>query len=407
MPHFPVCYQVGTPTIYLLKVLQMDKILLERDYEAYPAEALELLLGFEAFQDLREPLQQYIENLRKAGVSENVIAIVGHAIHSHLLILQEQNNEHYANFLLPSRIDPYETIHPEDEFNRSLLAIWEKHHTERNQLRAIQIAREIQENNVSVKGKTWIFQGPMYSEKTAEILEIIKQLYDMPRQSKPIKIHAFISDAVEESTIMSRKGGRGRDSAGSVYQETRRIENVQKINLASLLEALSEVSPGELVVIDEVSFLAWAPEECAQLYAKINELNARGVNVLVAGLDASYRGEEFPFIVGLGSSPITSAEILKCTAYYAVQTTAGLLHGGEATSTFRIDLTGGFGDFLLPVVIGRNQAHLVQYPVMPAEANPFISLRENDPETYNRLISVGENEELFQYYRNTVPEPEA
>jgi thymidine kinase len=126
-------------------------------------------------------------------------------------------------------------------------------------------------------GRIEVICGCMYSGKTEELIRRMRQVM-IARQ--PCRIFTPRLDT--------------RYSVGQVASHTgARLEAVPVSSISEVLAASEDI---QVVAIDELHFLEDTPEE---ILAGCQELADRGLRVLVAGLDQSYRAEPFPAMMQL------------------------------------------------------------------------------------------------------------
>ncbi len=384
-----------------------DSIRKDRDLELFPSRSLDSILKLEAYAGFRLPVENYLTHLHYlantegTGVTEQTVNVVAHSIVSYLAHMHTVGKAELAQFMLPPEIDPYTEIDPEHKYKLLLIASWEDQNREKSKQIIADRFNEIynydREANLHSDqpepASTSLYTGSMFSEKTLKVLTQLNWLGDAGWDGR---IVSLIADAMEEDVITTRVRQRK-----NIPLSIRYTLEAERVNLDTALNKLYDHSlvPGDLVIIDEASFITWTEDDCDELDIAINNANMRGIFVEIAALNNDFRDFPLPFTAHKSRQLINRLNIVDCNAYYAYRGLEGeTLTGNGKTSTFRIDMNAGFGDLLLPVVISRIHAELVKYLAVPTEAHFFTILKENDPKVFEALLAVGEIEELKQYY---------
>jgi thymidine kinase len=152
-------------------------------------------------------------------------------------------------------------------------------------------------------GHLTVVAGPMFSGKSTELLRLVRRARIARAQVQLFK-----------SRLDTRYAGVGMvcSHAG---------ESHDAISVRSAAEIERAVTAGtHVVAIDEVQFLD------ADIVPAITRLAARGIRIVVAGLDLDFRGEVFGV---MGTLMAVAERVEKLTAVC-------LVCGGEATRTQRI-----------------------------------------------------------------------
>ncbi len=363
-----------------------------RNREIFPQ--LEINVVLNRNEELR-PIGEAFDTYRigiKVAVSgaeyREIEPVIGHALLSYLLYLEQNESIEYAQFLLPPTIDPEK----EHAFGsqKILIAEWEDAHILRNKEIVSELLAEINEGNSGLH----ILTGPMYAGKTDILLQLLEEC------NGHILFEVLIPSVMEEAYIHSRIGGEGRTHQVEVV---RRIK-ADKYSYAGLMERLSTiellVNEGKtvprLIIIDEFSFFTEDEEEGERLLDKLGYLTTKGITVIVSGLHNNYRAETRPVI-----KVAERMEIL-VNRYTAFAAMAGGKNGIEvlpdAGETVRWDIRQGFLDLLLRVVIGRVHGNIVRYGVLPSKCHLFAILKQNDPQIFTALMKIGGREDIFNQY---------
>lgn len=343
------------------------------------------------YQYLLPHLGKYLTNVTEAGVSVEHADVAAQAVGKYLEILRAQGAAELSVFLLPTDIDPYETAHPGDPVGRNLIANWEDSHIAIGMANIENVIGGIRETMNGAPGETYIHFGSMYADKTGRILRTVHELYNRLWRRK---LGAYIADAMEEDVIKTRIGGR----PGLPLRSTLELPAI-RVNGPSLFQALIEgdYQAGDVVVIDEVSFVSFDNDQCLMILRLLQELNQRGVTVLASGLNMDYRGQDLPmkqaadFMEG-------GVQVVNCHAFHAYNNPNGELRTGNHQSmTFRYDMRAGFGDLLMPVPIGRVHGDIVQYRAVPPQAHIFGLLQQYEPILHQELLQIGQSQDLLEY----------
>ncbi|NTW98135.1 MAG: thymidine kinase, partial [Oscillochloris sp.] len=123
-------------------------------------------------------------------------------------------------------------------------------------------------------GRIEVICGCMFSGKTEELIRRMRQV-QIARQ--PCKIFTPRLDTrYSSSHVASHSGAR-----------------LEAVPVSSIKEVVAGCEGLQVIAIDELHFLEDSPEE---IVVACQELADRGLRVLVAGLDQSYRAEPFPAI---------------------------------------------------------------------------------------------------------------
>lgn len=367
-----------------------------RDFDVYPTEQIDQLLTLEEFEIIKYPFLNYIKTLQEAGVEEQVISRVAHAVVAYLLEMLERGTPEMVQFLLPRTIDPYHEMYD----GKLLIAYWE----DQNRLKSEAIIQETTQEIIKYEpgelyppkpAKTFIMTGSMFSEKTYRMLMVLQNMADLGWGRN---LETVVAASMNESVIITRVGKRKNIPISRPFEIP-----AQQLDCDGLVELLnkSSLQAGDLVVIEEISFFAFAPEDVNRLLEAFEAANQRGIFILAAGLNSDFRENNFPLTDALESedNPLNGFHIETCSAFHAYELDGGIFTANHASSTSRIDTQAGFVDYLLPVVIPRSMP-VVSYAVAPPNAHPFGVLRECDPKVYIEIMDCGGNEQLFQHYVN-------
>ena len=139
-----------------------------------------------------------------------------------------------------------------------------------------------------------VITGPMFSEKTGELIKRCEKLKKYGR--KKVKVYKPNNDnRFSQDEIVSRMGYRL--PATNIPRE---ITNVV------MEKILKETEEYDVVAFDEAQFFS------KNIMALVDELAYRKKHVIVDGLNMDYRGKEFGYIGGLMAM---ADEIVKLTAY--------------------------------------------------------------------------------------------
>lgn len=359
-----------------------------RNQYSFPEKELNNI--FKQFPNIETPFNKYLDIILESGIPEDVCNVIAHVIVEYIKYLIAINKPEYSSFLLPQNIDPFTYKQNDCHSDLVLVADWEAQHTARNKQEASIIVRRILEGK---PGQTWFITGCMYSAKSDLVLEVVRQLVDRAYTGR---IESFIAEVLEEKNIVSRRGGRGRSSP---YKETRELsaQPLREENIVSSLD-ISKFRSGDIVIIDEISFITWSEEICKQVNLAIQKLNDNGIFVILSGLDTNYRSELLPFPKYLENENIHTLKLNAFVGYIYEDK----LVVEDAVYTSRLDNIAGFIDLLLPVPIGRIHSGMVQYVSVPRSAHIFAVIKEINPELYEDLIAVGNQIGLFSHHEKYI-----
>lgn len=126
-------------------------------------------------------------------------------------------------------------------------------------------------------GRIEVICGCMYSGKTEELIRRMRQVM-IARQSCRI----FTPRLDTRYT-----GGHVASHTGA---------KLEAVPITSIKEAIAGAEDAQVIALDELHFLEDSPEE---ILAGCQDLADRGLRVIVAGLDQSYRAEPFPAMMQL------------------------------------------------------------------------------------------------------------
>ncbi|NTU77858.1 MAG: thymidine kinase [Chloroflexales bacterium] len=129
----------------------------------------------------------------------------------------------------------------------------------------------------STGGRIEVICGCMYSGKTEELIRRMRQVM-IARQ--PCRIFTPRLDT--------------RYSVGHVASHTG--AKLEAVPVSSIKEVMAGVGDMQVIALDEMHFLEDSADE---ILACCQELADRGLRVIVAGLDQSYRAEPFPGMMQL------------------------------------------------------------------------------------------------------------
>jgi len=372
----------------------------ERDFDIFPEQALKLMLSIPDYFDFRLPLASYFGHLREYYVPEEVIARVAHAVVSYLQEMYRRGAPELAQFILPPTIDPYNAPDPENPYGMTLIAAWEAENQGQVKADAKSDFGMIQEfhqrpSGLVVPTQTIVNMGSMFTDKTNRIIEVVAKVEDHYwTDGTAPRIIPVVAAAMQEPYIKTRVGVR----PNSIRNVETTIQ-AQMVGTQELIETLlrPDLRPGDIVLVDEISFVAFTEEENDAIIGAIEQANSRGIFVVMAGLNDDFRMINLPFTATLANHNIPYMVMRECNARYAYQVNGETVTGNGSTATFRVDRYAGFGDFLLPVPVSRI-FNFVGYGAIPKIAHPFGVLRESDPEIYSEILAVGEREELLNQY---------
>lgn len=150
---------------------------------------------------------------------------------------------------------------------------------------------------VKKSGNILVITGPMFSEKSGELIRRLLKLEKYGR--KRVKAYKpSIDNRFAEDEIVSRIGYR--------FPAT----NIPKELTQEIVELiLMEAEDQDVVAFDEGQFYS-----CEDFTYLVEELAYRGKDVLVAGLNMDYRGKAFG---AMGDLAVMSDEVVKLTAFCA------------------------------------------------------------------------------------------
>jgi thymidine kinase len=390
-----------------VRVLRMsdyyEKRNLSPDFISFPKQELDSVLKTPEYQNIQEPVQTYIQKLRDLEVPEYKVSLVGHALYVHLTKLKELGRTEYAQFLLNTRLNPMETESPNNE-KITLIEEWEHGHLERNRVVVEGLAQRINKHTTG-PGVLHVAKGPMFAAKTEQLIGVTELI------DEDIEIFPFIAKLVDEKTIHSRI--RNRNENGEITYDSRDIvahqvmgadfvEKLEDLRMKFNAKHFGEKMP--VILLDEISLLTFAPEDCNAVAAKILELHREGFHFVISGLSSNYKAGDFPMMKALEEAlakemegnPFAPISVEDYEAYYTVIMDNGTYMPCEnGTHTARICNALDFIDLLLPVDVPREERGadgnlLVRYEPQPADAHIFEILKRYDPELYSLLCNAGE-----------------
>lgn len=126
-------------------------------------------------------------------------------------------------------------------------------------------------------GRIEVVCGCMFSGKTEELIRRMRQVM-IARQACRI-FTPRLDTRYSEGTVASHTGAR-----------------LEAVPVSSIHEVIAGAEDVQVVALDELHFLEDSPEE---ILAGCQALADRGLRVIVAGLDQSYRAEPFPAMMQL------------------------------------------------------------------------------------------------------------
>lgn len=390
-----------------IRILRMsdyyEKRNLTPEFISFPQQELDSVLESPEYQNIQLPVQTYIQKLRDLDVPEYKVSLVGHALYVHLTKLKELDRTEYAQFLLNTRLNPMETQSANSN-KITLIEEWEQGHLERNHIVVERLAERINKH-IAGPGVLHIAKGPMFAAKTEQLIGVAELV------EEDTEIFPFIAKLVDEKTIHSRI--RHRDENGKITFDSRDILALQVMG-ADFIEKLDDLRMkfyanhfGEkmpVILLDEISLLTFAPEDCNNVAAKILQLHREGFHFIISGLSSNYKAGDFPMMKVLEdalakeveNNPFAPISIEDYEAYYTVIMDNGTYMPCEnGTHTARICNALDFIDLLLPVDVPREEKGadgnlLVRYEPQPADAHIFEILKRYDPELYALLCAAGE-----------------
>ena len=172
-------------------------------------------------------------------------------------------------------------------------------------------------------GSIEVICGSMFSGKTDELIRRLRRAHIAKQKIQVFKRAIDVRYAVEKVT----------SHAGSEF-DAQPVEKAQDI--------ITKLQPGTTVVaIDEAQFFDWHVAEVCQ------QLAARNIRVIVAGLDMDFRGEPF------GPMPLMIAQAEKVDKLQAICVVCGM----PASRTQRL-IDGRAANYNDPVVqVGGSEAY--------------------------------------------------
>ncbi|WP_211745128.1 thymidine kinase [Paenibacillus sp. Marseille-Q4541] len=179
------------------------------------------------------------------------------------------------------------------------------------------------------KGRITVITGPMFSEKSGELIRRCQKLIKYGRR-KVVAYKPVEDDRFEIDEIVSRIGYR-----------LPAIPIPKQLSPQIVEKILDETKDADVVAFDEVQFFS------REIMDIVEELAYCGKHVIVDGLNMDYRGKEFGFIGGLLAM---SDDIEKLSAFCAVC--------GSPDAAFTQRIVNGEPVTLGPVVmIGDSEAY--------------------------------------------------
>lgn len=334
--------------------------------------ALGELLETQRYRYLKIPFERYISNLvTHGGVSEQVVSAISQGLQTYLAILDENNQSHMAQFLVPGRvnIDQYDPI--EVATHRQF---WGRNHHAENRAHVRQLLKKT--GVPGAEGITEAHLGPMYSGKSEFLVTLAQEL-----TQRNIPFFALTSQAMHENTIHSRVKIDGRESSDIVARQ------VAFRRMYSRLAAISRVAePGNFVLIDEATFIPFSDNECFRTFEIFTLLNLKRINVIISGLDKNARAQNLPFTDYMIEHEVPLVMHRSFNAYIVVPHTTII----QDNATYTGRLHDGFFDWILPVVIPRTAMNrkgkpVVKYFSASFWGHPMAVLRRFAPEIAENL----------------------
>lgn len=150
--------------------------------------------------------------------------------------------------------------------------------------------------NLCEYGLLTVITGPMYSEKSGELIRRCEKLQKYGK--KKVKVYKPINDnRFSGDKVVSRIGY-------TIPAENLNTELLEE----DLYMVLCEAECFDVIAFDEAQFFQ------KNIMKLVSELTAEGKHVIIAGLDMDYRGMEFGYMGGLLAM---ADEVIKQTAYCA------------------------------------------------------------------------------------------
>ncbi|WP_160033415.1 thymidine kinase [Paenibacillus sp. An7] len=179
------------------------------------------------------------------------------------------------------------------------------------------------------KGRITVITGPMFSEKSGELIRRCQKLMKYGRQ-KVVAYKPVEDDRFEIDEIVSRIG-----------YKLPAIPIPKQLTPQIVEQILEQTKDADVVAFDEVQFFSREIMDIAE------ELAYCGKHVIVDGLNMDYRGKEFGYVGGLLAM---SDDIEKLSAFCAVC--------GSPDAAFTQRIVNGEPVTLGPVVmIGDSEAY--------------------------------------------------
>lgn len=186
------------------------------------------------------------------------------------------------------------------------------------------------EEDIAVsKGRITVITGPMFSEKSGELIRRCQKLMKYGRQ-KVVAYKPVEDDRFEIDEIVSRIG-----------YKLPAIPIPKQLSPQIVEQILEQTKDADVVAFDEVQFFS------KEIMEIVEELAYCGKQVIVDGLNMDYRGKEFGYIGGLLAM---SDDIEKLSAFCAVC--------GSPDAAFTQRIVNGEPVTLGPIVmIGDSEAY--------------------------------------------------
>lgn len=179
------------------------------------------------------------------------------------------------------------------------------------------------------KGRITVITGPMFSEKSGELIRRCQKLMKYGRQ-KVVAYKPVEDDRFEIDEIVSRIG-----------YKLPAIPIPKQLSPQIVEQILEQTKDADVVAFDEVQFFS------KEIMEIVEELAYCGKQVIVDGLNMDYRGKEFGYIGGLLAM---SDDIEKLSAFCAVC--------GSPDAAFTQRIVNGEPVTLGPIVmIGDSEAY--------------------------------------------------
>ncbi|MCA9379110.1 hypothetical protein KC640_01655 [Candidatus Dojkabacteria bacterium] len=355
-----------------------------RDFELPPTDTLNQLAAeinrLAPWLDIPKRIENYLRKLESISTPEKQKALVTHAICSYLQVCIDQDAAYAAQFLFPP-LDPRHELAPGEE----LLAteVFRTEHVSRNLLLAGQLTSDL-----FLSPQILFISGPMFSAKSGLASLIHGNLKKAVGEDK---VKAVIFAGMGESVLHSRSLRNGDIAAEELFLPGFLEYTAQLIEEEKLTP--HNANTRTVLFIEEATFFTAEEADAEKVANQMQLLREAGVSVVLIGLDKNYRTQDLAVTKALQQIP--GIIQVSCASFQLNIGAEGQKTVMDAQSTSRHSTYLGMYDWLFPILIPREYAVGITYSPTPMQYHPMFVLQNHDPDLYNRISSLQE-EELLQ-----------